>query len=103
MNWYLGNNWYLLLLLLLPFLGIIMTAYFKWKSHKKDQFAEARFQPELFEKKTTFSKILPLLYLLATLFLIVSIVDVLSGTEEVKTKQKIINKFKNKKLWHRLQ
>lgn len=91
MNLSLGNYWYLLLLLLLPLLGIIMTAYFKWKSHKKDQFAEARFQPELFEKKTTFSKILPLLYLLATLFLILSIVDVLSGTEEVKTKQKINN------------
>ena len=91
MNLTLGNYWYLLLLLLLPLLGIIMTAYFKWKSHKKDQFAEARFQPELFEKKTTFSKILPLLYLLATLFLILSIVDVLSGTEEVKTKQKINN------------
>ena len=91
MNLSLGNYWYLLLLLLLPLLGIIMTAYFKWKSHKKDQFAEARFQPELFEKKTTFSKVLPLLYLLATLFLILSIVDVLSGTEEVKTKQKINN------------
>lgn len=91
MNLSLGNYWYLLLLLLLPLLGIIMTAYFKWKSHKKDQFAEARFQPELFEKKTTFSKILPLLYLLATLFLILSIVDILSGTEEVKTKQKINN------------
>ena len=91
MNLSLGNYWYLLLLLLLPLLGIIMTAYFKWKSHKKDQFAEARFQPELFEKKTRFSKVLPLLYLLATLFLILSIVDVLSGTEEVKTKQKINN------------
>ena len=91
MNWYLGNYWYLLLLLLLPLLGIIMVAYLKWKSRKKDAFAEARFQRELFEKKSRFSKILPLLYLMATFFLILSIVDVLSGSEEVKTKQKMNN------------
>ncbi|MBF8457121.1 VWA domain-containing protein [Kaistella sp. G5-32] len=91
MNWYLGNYWYLLLLLLLPLLGIIMVAYLKWKNRKKNAFAEARFQPELFEKKSGFSKILPILYLLATLFLILSIVDILSGSEEVKTKQKMNN------------
>ena len=91
MNWYLGNSWYLLLLLLLPLLGIIMVAFIKWKNRKKNIFAEARFQSELFEKKSAFSKILPLLYLLATLFLILSIVDILSGTEEVKTKQKMNN------------
>lgn len=91
MNWYLGNSWYLLLLLLLPLLGIIMVAFIKWKNRKKNIFAEARFQSELFEKKSGFSKILPLLYLLATLFLILSIVDILSGTEEVKTKQKMNN------------
>lgn len=91
MNWYLGNYWYLLLLLLLPLLGIIMVAYLKWKNRKKNAFAEARFQPELFEKKSGFSKILPLLYLLATLFLILSIVDVLNGSEEIKTKQKMNN------------
>lgn len=91
MNWTLGNYWYLLLLLLLPLLGIIMVAYLKWKNTKKDAFAEARFQPELFEKKSAFSKILPLLYLLGTLFLIIAIVDVLSGSEEVKTKQKMNN------------
>ena len=91
MSWYLGNSWYLLLLLLLPLLGIIMVAFIKWKNRKKNIFAEARFQSELFEKKSGFSKILPLLYLLATLFLILSIVDILSGTEEVKTKQKMNN------------
>lgn len=91
MNWYLGNYWYLLLLLLLPLLGIIMVTYLKWKNRKKNAFAEARFQPELFEKKSEFSKILPLLYLLATLFLILSIVDVLNGSEEIKTKQKMNN------------
>lgn len=91
MNWYLGNYWYLLLLLLLPLLGIIMTAFVKWKNRKKNIFAEPLFQPELFEKRAAFSKIFPVLYLLAVLFLILSIVDVLSGSEEVKTKQKMNN------------
>ncbi|UBB90876.1 VWA domain-containing protein [Candidatus Kaistella beijingensis] len=91
MNWYLGNYWYLLLLLLLPWLGIVLFNYVKWKNRKKNVFAEARFQNELFEKKSGFSKILPLLYLIATLFLILSIVDLLSGSEEVKSKQKMNN------------
>lgn len=91
MNWSLGNNWYLLLLLLLPLLGIIMVFYLKWKNKRQNIFAEARFQEKLFEKESGFSKILPVLYLLATLFLILSIVDLLSGSEEVKTKQKINN------------
>ena len=91
MNWTLGNNWYLLLLLLLPLLGIIMVAYLKWKNQRKSIFAEARFQEELFEKKSGFSKVMPILYLLATLFLVLSIVDLLSGSEEVKSKQKMNN------------
>ena len=91
MNWYLGNNWYLLLLLLLPLLGIIIASYVKWKNRKKTVFAEARFQNGLFEQKSSFSKFMPFLYLMATLFLILSIVDLLSGSEEIKTKQKMNN------------
>lgn len=91
MNWTLGNNLYLLLLLLLPLLGIIMVAYLKWKNQRKSIFAEAKFQDELFEKKSAFSKVMPVLYLLATLFLVFAIVDLLSGSEEVKSKQKMNN------------
>ena len=91
MNWTLGNNWYLLLLLLLPLLGIIMVAYLKWKNQRKSIFAEAKFQDELFEKKSGFSKVMPVLYLIATLFLVLAIVDLLSGSEEVKSKQKMNN------------
>lgn len=91
MNWTLGNNWYLLLLLLLPLLGFIMVAYLQWKKQRKNIFAEARFQDELFEKKSGFSKVMPILYLLATLFLVLSIVDLLNGSEEVKSKQKMNN------------
>lgn len=91
MNWYLGNYWYLLLLLLLPLFGIMMFAYLKWKNSRKNIFAEQRFQKDLFENKSAFSKVLPVLYIIATLFLILSIVDVLSGSEEIKTKQKMNN------------
>ena len=91
MNWTLGNNWYLLLLLLLPLLGIVMVAYLKWKNQRKSIFAEAKFQEELFEKKSGFSKVMPVLYLVATLFLVLAIVDLLSGSEEVKSKQKMNN------------
>ena len=91
MNWTLGNSWYLLLLLLLPLLGIMMVAYLKWKNRRKNIFAEAKFQDELFERKSVFSKVLPFLYLIATLFLVLSIVDLLIGSEEVKTKQKMNN------------
>ncbi len=91
MNWTLGNNWYLFLLLLLPLLGIIMIAYLNWKNQRKKIFAAEKFQNQLFEKKSGFSKILPILYLIATLFLVLSIVDLLSGSEEVKSKQKMNN------------
>ncbi len=91
MNWYLGNNWYLLLLLLLPLLGFVLVRYVKWQKSRQSRFAEPRFQKKFFGKSTGFSKFLPVLYLLALLFLIVSIVDVLSGSEEVKTKQKMNN------------
>jgi len=91
MNWTFGNYWYLLLLLLLPLLGIIMVQYLRWKNRKKNAFAEARFQDDLFEKRSKFSRVLPLLYLLATTFLVLSIVDLLSGSEEVKSKQKMNN------------
>ena len=91
MNWTFGNYWYLLLLLLLPLLGIIMVQYLRWKNRKKNIFSEAKFQEDLFEKRSKFSRILPLLYLIATFFLILSIVDLLSGSEEIKTKQKMNN------------
>ena len=68
-----------------------MVAYLQWKKQRKNIFAEARFQDELFEKKSGFSKVMPILYLLATLFLVLSIVDLLSGSEEVKSKQKMNN------------
>lgn len=45
----------------------------------------------LYLKKSGFIKIFPALYFLATLFLIFSIIDLLSGSEEVTTNQKFNN------------
>ncbi|MCY0978110.1 VWA domain-containing protein [Chryseobacterium wangxinyae] len=91
MELYLGNYWYLLLLLLLPLLAFFLIRYLRWKKKSRDLFAETRFHEVLFEKKSGFIKIFPALYFLATLFLIFSIIDLLSGSEEVTTNQKFNN------------
>nr|WP_314497847.1 VWA domain-containing protein [uncultured Chryseobacterium sp.] len=91
MELYLGNYWYLLLLLLLPLLSFFLIRYLKWKKKRRQIFAESRFHDSLFEKKSGFIKIFPSLYFLATLFLIFSIIDLLSGSEEVTTNQKFNN------------
>lgn len=91
MDWYLGNYWYLLLLLLLPLLAIFLVRYLKWKKKKRELFADSRFHEHLFEKRSGFTKFFPALYLLGTLFLIFSIIDLLSGSEEIKTNQKLNN------------
>ncbi len=91
MDWYLGNYWYLLLLLLLPLLAVFLVRYLKWKNKKKHIFADGRFHEHLFEKRSGFTKFFPTLYILGTLFLIFSIIDLLSGSEEIKTNQKLNN------------
>lgn len=91
MNWYLGNHWYLLLLLLLPLLGYLALRFRRWKKRRQAVFAEPRFQEDLFRKNSGFGRIFPLLYLLGSLFLILSIVDLLRGSEEVETNQKMNN------------
>jgi Ca-activated chloride channel family protein len=83
MNWYLGNYWYLLLLLLLPVIGYFIIHYIRWKNRKRNLFAEGRFQDTLFEKTSWFAKLFPVLYLLGFLFLIFSIIDLLGGKEEI--------------------
>jgi len=89
MNWYLGNYWYLFLLLLLPVIGYFIIHYVRWKNRKRDLFAEGRFQDVLFEKTSWFAKLFPLLYLLGFLFLIFSIIDLLAGKEEISVKQNV--------------
>jgi Ca-activated chloride channel family protein len=91
MNWSLGNYWYLLLLLLLPLLAFFLIRFLKWKKKKRDIFADSRFHDQLFENRSGFTKFFPALYLLGTLFLIFSIIDLLNGSEEVKTNQKLNN------------
>lgn len=91
MDWYLGSNWYLLLLLLLPLLGLFLINYIRWKKRKRDLFAEAQFQPILFDKISGFTKIFPVLYFIAFLFLIFAIIDLLGGKQEIKSEQKVNN------------
>lgn len=91
MDWYLGNPWYLLLIVLLPIVLFLLLRFLKWQKKKRAIFAETKFQNELFEEKSRFVKIFPLLYIVAFLFLIFSIVDVLNGSEEIETKQKMNN------------
>jgi len=89
MNWYLGNYWYLFLLLLLPVIGYFIIHYIRWKGKRRNVFAEDRFQNVLFEKTSGFAKLFPLLYLLGFLFLIFSIIDLLAGKEEISVKQNV--------------
>ncbi|MDP9960439.1 vWA domain-containing protein [Chryseobacterium lathyri] len=91
MNWSLGNYWYLFLLLLLPLLSFFLIRFLRWKKKKREVFADIRFHDGLFEKKSGFTKFFPALYLLGTLFLIFSIIDLLNGSEEVKTNQRLNN------------
>lgn len=91
MNWYLGNNWYLFLLLLLPFLLMLLLRYLRWRKAKKVLFAESKFHGRLFEKEHRFTKVFPVLYFFGILFLIFSIIDLLNGSEQMKTDQKMNN------------
>ncbi|WP_262148303.1 vWA domain-containing protein [Chryseobacterium foetidum] len=91
MSWDLGNYWYLLLLLLLPLLSFIVIRFLRWKKARKAIFAESKFHEALFEKNSSFVKFFPFLYLLAVLFLIFSIIDLLNGSETVKSEQKLSN------------
>ncbi|AZA99603.1 VWA domain-containing protein [Chryseobacterium joostei] len=91
MSWSLGNYWYLLLLLLLPLLAFFLIRFLKWRKKKREIFAASQFHDNLFEKDSRFIRFFPALYLLGTLFLIFSIIDLLNGSEEVKSNQKLNN------------
>ncbi|AZA84737.1 hypothetical protein C1637_18295 [Chryseobacterium lactis] len=91
MSWSLGNYWYLLLLLLLPLLASFLIRFLKWRKKKREIFAASQFHDNLFEKSSGFTRFFPALYLLGTLFLIFSIIDLLNGSEEVKSNQKLNN------------
>ncbi|MCX8532875.1 vWA domain-containing protein [Chryseobacterium luquanense] len=91
MDWYLGNNWYLLLLLLLPLLSFFLIRFLRWRKKKRELFADSKFHENLFEKNSGFLKIFPALYFIATLFLIFAIIDLLNGSEKIETDQKMNN------------
>ena len=59
------------------------------EKQRKNIFVDAKFHQELYPKGNVFSKIFPMLYLLGFLFLILAMVDFLSGKEEMKIQQKV--------------
>jgi len=61
MDWYLGNYWYLLLLLLLPLLASFLICFLKWREKKRKIFADSAFHESLFEKKSGFTRFFPAL------------------------------------------
>lgn len=87
----LGQPLYLLLLLLIPFLGVLIVAFLRWRRESREAFAEPRFREKLFSKSSPSSRVLPLFYLLAVAFLVLAIVDVLGASEKIKSEQKMNN------------
>lgn len=87
MDWSFGNIWLLLLLIFIPLLGWMMLYFVKWRNSRKNIFSEQRFQDGLFRNPSRFTRFLPVLYLMALFFLILAMVDLLSGHEEIKTSQ----------------
>ncbi|MBT0562956.1 VWA domain-containing protein [Riemerella anatipestifer] len=91
MDWYLGNYWYALLMLLLPLLGYLLFRYLKWKERVRGYFADERFQSTLFEKTKWYPKFFLVMYFVAFLFLIFAMMDLMGGKEEIKVQQKMNN------------
>ena len=91
MDLFIGNYWNLLLLLLIPVLALFLAGFLKWRNRKRSIFANAKFHDVLFEKSSAFTKFFPLLYILAFLFLILSLLDFMGGSEELETEQKFSN------------
>lgn len=91
MELYIGNYWYLLLLLLLPALWLILKNYHNWRRSRQERFARAPFTALIFPESGGFSRRVTLLYLLGFTFLILALIDVLGGREEIKTQQKMNN------------
>ncbi len=91
MNVTLGQPLYLLLLLLVPLLGVLLFAFLRWRKESREAYAEPRFRKHLFAKNSGISRVLPLFYLLAVTFLVLSIVDVLGASEKIKSEQKMNN------------
>ena len=84
---HISNKYYLLLLLLLPLLGGVIAYFIRWEKIGKTKFADAKFRDKFFIKQNLFSKMIPSLYLVAILFLVFSMLDLLGGKEKIKTQQ----------------
>ena len=91
MEWYFGNWMYLFLLALVPVLLFAALNFLRWKNKRKELFADQRFQKDLFEKDSKSNYFFVSLYAIGSVFLILSIVDFIKGSEEVESQQKLNN------------
>lgn len=85
------NYWYVLLFMLLPLLGIGLINYLRWQRRKRVEFAEYKFHYQLFGKIGFLVKIFPFLYILAFVFLLLSILGIVGEREEIEVSQKTNN------------
>lgn len=86
-----GNYWYLVWLLLLPVLLLMLFGFMKWSHRAKQRFAESRFHETLFQSSSGFRRFFPAFYIAAVTFLLLAVLDVRGGSEEVETKQNLNN------------
>ncbi len=86
-----GDFRYLLWLLLLPLLLFMLFSYKKWGLQTRNRFAESRFHDSLFESASGFRKFFAVLYFPALLFLLLAVIDLRGGSEEVESKQNLNN------------
>lgn len=91
MNWYLGNIWYTLLLLILLPIGYLLWHYIRWKHRTQSVFADKKFHGKLFQHSQKYLRVFPILYIVAFSFLIFAMIDLVGGKQEIKVQQKMNN------------
>lgn len=89
MDFSIGNYWYLFLLLFLPVVFVLIFSFKNWKKEKRKIFADIKFHEVFYTKESFFSKVVPIFYVLGFLFLVLAMVDFLSGKQEIKVQQKV--------------
>ena len=86
-----GDYRYLLWLLLLPVVLLLLFRFRNWMERARQNFADSRFHERLFESASVFRKYFPVLYIPAVAFLLLAVLDLRGGSEEVETRQNMNN------------
>lgn len=91
MDWTIGNYWALAFLPIVLGMGLLISRFIRWRNSRKEEFATQQFRDFIFQKTSGHHRLIPLVYLLGLLFLVLALADVLKGSTETKTKQKMNN------------